>query len=208
MKTKISASALLILAASLIILAGCNNNATPAPSSTYDVVDALNTKLFAVDDITLYSTISQKVGDKDLSLSILDGYDFMLLSENGQSGKLAIYSFSQSNAEKAVSMGNAKAAEWIGYVKSIELSTYAADTDAAARNGIYIRALISIFTPGSEEFVEDALGIYGSPSGNASKVESGLEITVDKVTYSYFPENVSFCIAPSNSSIPSAIRPE
>ena len=206
MRTRISA--LLLLATLFTLLVGCKNEPVQSPTASYDIVDALNVKLFVVDEMSLYETINKKIEDRDLSLLPLDGYDFMLLSENGKSGKLAIYSFSEDESDSAVSMGNSKAAGWIGYVKSVELSTYAADNEAAVRNGVYIRTLINTFTPGSEEFVEDALGIYEEPSGDASEIEAGLEITVDTVTYRYSPDNVSFRVLPSNSSIPSAIRPE
>lgn len=206
MRSKIAL--LLVLIISFALFTGCKHDASSDLSASFNVVDALHTKLFAIEDESLFESINQIIGDNDMSLSPLDGYNFMLLSENGTSGKLAIYSFSDEEANEAVSIGNTSASEWIGYVKAVELSTYASDTQAAARNGVYIRALINIFTPGAEELVENALGIYGEPSGDASKNKSGLEITVDTVTYSYSPENVSFRIIPSASAIPNAIRPE
>ncbi len=205
MRSKISV--LLLFTVLLAFSSGCHSDTVSSGAASYEVVDALNTKLFAIDEPSLYETINQKLESDGLSLLPLDGYDFMLLSENGKSGKLAIYSFSQDEADKAVSIGNTAAAGWVGYVKSIELSTYASDADAAKRNGIYIRAIISVFSPGSEEFVENALGIYGTPSGDAKGIESGLEITVDTVTYKYFPDNVSFQVSPSEESVPNAIRP-
>lgn len=206
MRSKIVLLMLAIL--SFALFSGCKHDETSDLSASFGVVDATGTKLFDVTDESLYESIDRIIEDDDLSLSPLDGYDFMLLSENGRSGKLAIYSFSQEEAEKAVSRGNQAASEWVGNVKAVELSTYASDTQAAARNGIYIRALIGIFTPGAEEFVENALGIYGGPSGEATENGAGFEITVDTVTYSYFPENVSFRVEPSDAAIPAAIRPE
>ena len=107
--------------------------------------------------------------------------------------------------------------DWIGFVHQVTLSLFASDNEDAEQNGKYIRALISTFTPGAEEDVEDVLGLYGDPHKDAIIADGVNKATFGTVSYLYQTGNGKFIVQPHDkelhdklsleTEVPSVIRP-
>lgn len=76
-----------------------------------------------------------------------------------------------------------------------------------------MRYLITLFTPGSEKYVEDAIGLYGDPAPEAV-IDAGVnQVRIGNVLYSYTSDG-RFLVEPriddwpAEEDTPDAIRPD
>lgn len=174
---------------SLVCVSACVSN-TVNFDVTYSIEGTKNSQYFAVTTDDLLSSINDKLDAAGLSLSVKDsGHESdVYFSENGETWKMNVSIFTNDdikNASYTRSAPTSDPANWVGYIHEVELSLFSDSDEAAARNGQYIRALISAFTPGAEELVEDELGIYGTPGKNTALSESLYRVTMENVVYTY-----------------------
>ena len=212
------------LCTSLVILfllfstAGCSQEESTSDwDETYAITGTENTQLWELKADDFLSRINSLVKSSDMELSYLKEYNpansNCMLTKNGETWKIMLDIFSENEAGASWFKKNANAEGWIGYIEDVELSLYASDTKAAEENGYYLRYLISIFTPGAEEYVENALGIYDDPNQDTTVLDGVNQICMGNVRYSYV-SGKSFMVEPwveewpAEESVPSVIRPQ
>lgn len=209
---------LFIVISLLIATTGCSPKEEALVwDETYAITGTENTQLWELKVDDFLSSINSLIENSDMKLSYLKDYDSAssncMLTKNGETWKILLDIFSENEASASWFKKNADAVGWIGYIEDIELSLYADDTKTAEENGYYLRYLISIFTPGAEEYVENALGIYGEPNQDAVVLDGVNQICIGNVRYSYV-SGKSFMVEPwaadwpEEESAPNVIRPQ
>lgn len=205
----------------LLILPGCANMAAEAEEPeftvTYEVVGTEDTQMWALKPEEFLEAINADLGDR-LRLEFLGEYDESSLScrytDNGETWKISADIFPADEVGKFYYNDYEGVEAWAYNIKELELSTFADSEQDAKDNGIYIRALIHMFTPGVEELVKDVLGLYGDPDPAAVIGEGVTRATIGNVAYTYIPDQKRFYVKPHDETVgiieeqPTVIRPE
>lgn len=205
----------------LLILPGCANMEAEAEEPeftvTYEVVGTEDTQMWALKPEEFLETINANLEDR-LRLELLGEYDESSLScrytDNGETWKISADIFPADEVGKFYYNDYEGVEAWAYNIKELELSTFADSEQDAKDNGIYIRALIHMFTPGVEEIVEDVLGLYGDPDPAAVIGEGVTRATIGNVAYTYIPGQNRFYVEPHDETVgiieeqPTVIRPE
>lgn len=200
----------------LLILPGCAPK-DPDFTITYSVVGTENTQMWALKPEEFLETFNAGLEDR-LQLDFMGEYDERSLScrftSNGETWKISADIFPADDVGKFYYNDYEGVEEWAYDIKKIELSTYADTEQDAKDNGIYIRALINMFTPGAEELVEDILGLYDDPDQSAVIIDGVTRATIGNVVYTYLPDQKRFYVEPHDETVgiieeqPGVIRPE
>lgn len=205
----------------LLILPGCANMAAEAEEPeftvTYEVVGTEDTQMWALKPEEFLETINADLEDR-LRLELLGEYDESSLScrytDNGETWKISADIFPADEVGKFYYNDYEGVEAWAYNIKELELSTFADSEQDAKDNGIYIRALINMFTPGAEDMVEDVLGLYGDPDPAAVIGEGVTRATIGNVAYTYIPNQKRFYVEPHDETVgiieeqPTVTRPE
>ena len=205
----------------LLILPGCANMAAEAEEPeftvTYEVVGTEDTQMWVLKPEEFLEAINADLGDR-LRLEFLGEYDESSLScrytDNGETWKISADIFPADEVGKFYYNDYEGVEAWAYNIKELELSTFADSEQDAKDNGIYIRSLIHMFTPGVEELVEDVLGLYGDPDPAAVIGEGVTRATIGNVAYTYIPNQKRFYVEPHDETVgiieeqPTVIRPE
>lgn len=202
----------------LLPLGGCSKAGSDQDwEESYGITGTEHTQLWDLKYDAFLSAYNALIVEDTMKLDYLEAYDpsssNCMLTKNGESWKLLLKVFSENEADASWFKKDPDASSWVGNVESVELSLFSTGTKDAEENGLYIRYLISLLTPGAEEYVENALGIYGEPADEAVVSSGVYQIYVGDVLYSYTSGD-SFlaepCIKnwPAEEVPPTAIRPE
>jgi len=214
MKGKIIVLCLLVF----VLMVGCSQKEeAPSWSETYTITGTKNTQMWDLDAGSFLGIMNDLIAEESMKLDYLKEYDptssNCMLTKNGETWKLLLDVFSESEAGASWFKNVQGSDEWTGNIQSVELSLFSKDTKTAEENGYYVRYLISVFTPGAETIVEDSIGLYGDPDPDAV-VDVGVnQIAVGNVLYSYTSDN-RFIVRPfiedwpEEESAPAAIRPQ
>lgn len=163
---------------------------------TYEITGTEYTQLFKVTPSEFLDTFNELVGE-ELALDYLHPYTdddrSCSLTNNGETW--VIWLDVLPSDEPGFSAEEIK--KFTGLTKDITLSTSAHNDEDAEANGIYLRALITMFTPGGETFVEDSLGIYGEPDERAVISDGFTMLKMENVLYTYDEEDHKFTIRPA-----------
>ena len=186
-------------------------------SIVYEVVGTESTQLWDLKAEDFLTMLNAAVPE-DLQLYPLHEYDPNSLSypltRNGETWKINLSIFPADKVDSLAYKNEKNVNEWVNNISEVELSLYANNEADAKNNGVYVRELITIFTPGAEELVEDAIGLYGEPEEEAIITEGVYRVSVDSVAYTYMPNQNSFIVQPhlepwpETESSPSVIRPD
>lgn len=184
---------------------------------TYAITGTENTQMWDLKADDFLSAINGLISDDSMKLEYLNEWNptssNCMLTKNGESWKILLDVFSESEASTSWMRKNPGSEEWAGNIESVELSLSTQDEFAAEENGFYVRYLISIFTPGAEKLVEDSIGLYAEPNPEAVVIEGVNRVTIGNVAYSYTSDG-RFIVEPfiaewkAESAPPKAIRPE
>lgn len=205
----------------MLLLPGCAQMAAeaeePEITMTYEVVGTENTQMWVLKPEEFLETLNAGLEDR-LQLDFLEEYDDSSLScrftGDGESWKISADIFPADEVGKFYYNDYEDVESWAYDIQELELSTYADTEQQAKDNGIYIRALIHMFTPGVEELVEDVLGLYGDPDPAAVIGEGVTRATIGNVAYTYIPNQKRFYVEPHDETVgiieeqPTVIRPE
>ena len=176
-----------ILVFSSLFCTSCATSQNPTFDVTYEITGTKYTQLFEVTPSEFLDTFNELVGE-ELALDYLHPYTdddrSCSLTNNGETWAILLDVYSERN-------------EFNGLIKEITLSTSASSDEDAEANGIYLRTLITMFTPGGETFVEDSLGIYGEPNKNAIVTDGVTKIVMENVAYVYQKEENKFRTFPA-----------
>lgn len=213
---KISAFGLVVMILLSVTACGAVEE-EPEWSESYAITGTENTQMWDLKADGFLSSINSIITDDSMKLEYLKEWNptssNCMLTKNGESWKILLDVFSESEANTSWMRKNTGAEEWVGNIESVELSLFAQDELEAEENGLYVRYLISIFTPGAEKLVEDSIGLYGEPTPDAVVIEGVNRVTVGNVAYSYTSDG-HFIVEPfvtdweAESATPAAIRPE
>lgn len=210
--------ALLVALCILFLLGGCSEKEQdPEWSETYQITGTEHTQMWVLNADSFLSSINALITEDGMKLDYLKEYDptssNCMLTKNGTSWKILLDIFSESEASASWFKNTPASTEWVGNIESVELSLSAKDTKASEENGYYVRYLISIFTPGAENEVEEKIGLYGDPDQSAV-IDVGVnQIEIGNVLYSYTSDG-RFIVEPriedwpTEESAPAAIRPK
>lgn len=195
----------------MFLTTACANN-TPKWSETYPIVGVENYQMWDLKADSFLPLINEMAESDTMTLDYLhdlDGFESSncMLTKNGNSWKILLSVFTVSDAEKRAYREIDDAQNWIGNIEEVELSLYSDGETAAKENGIYIRNLIRLFTPGAEELVEDALGLYGEPHKDAVLIDGVTRVSVGSVVYTYVEGNQRFIVQPHLDSWPTEETP-
>ena len=208
---------LICLFVATALLAGCSNSSKDNNwTVTYDVVGTENNQLWDLKSEDFLTLINEQVSD-EMQLDYLKEYDpdsmSCMLSKNGETWKILLDVFPAGEVDSLTFKKYDEVSDWVNNIGKVELSLFADDEESAKENGIYVRTLISIFTPGAESLVEDAIGLYGEPEKDAVISEGVRRVSLDSVAYTYFVDKGRFLVQPhlepwpEADSSPSVIRP-
>ena len=193
----------------LLFLSSCG---AASFTETYEITGTENTQLFCLTTDDLLGELNKLLSDEaQLTKENNDWGCYFYDGDNGWS--FSIHTFTDHMADNFVFKRYEESANWVGYIEKIELSLFAETDEDARKNGEDIRALITIFTPGIEEDVENVLGIYGKPNDKSMIVDGVYRYTAGNVVYTY-QENERFFVEPHVENWPKteeqagAIRPE
>lgn len=205
-----------MLAVPVILLTSCGQSASVDFTNPYTVVGTKYNQYFELRAEELLAALNETVGDDAPQLEIMDsGHErTTYFTLNGETWKLLLHVFSDDDIS-TLSVASGDQTQWIGYIKEIELSLYSDSEETALQNGTYLRALISIFAPGAEEKVEDALGIYDDPEKSAAITDGVTRAICGTVAFSYV-DGDSFLVTPYDEALheklsetpPSVIAPD
>ena len=210
--------ALLVALCISFLLGGCSEKEQdPEWSETYQITGTEHTQMWVLNADSFLSSINALITEDGMKLDYLKEYDptssNCMLTKNGTSWKILLDIFSESEASASWFKNTPASTEWVGNIESVELSLSAKDTKASEENGYYVRYLISIFTPGAENEVEEKIGLYGDPDQSAV-IDVGVnQIEIGNVLYSYTSDG-RFIVEPriedwpTEESAPAAIRPK
>lgn len=183
---------------------------------SYNVVGTEQTQLWDLKADDFLEQINSAIPE-DMQLSYLKEYDpnskNCMLTQNGDTWKLNLSVFSSSEANSLTYKGEENVSDWVNNIEKVKLSLYSDNEETAKENGTYVREIITIFTPGAEEIVEDAIGLYGEPEKDAVISEGVYRVSIDSVAYTYIPNQNTFTAQPhieswpDESMAPSVIRP-
>lgn len=203
-----------LAAAALCLLTACTSSQSSF-TTPFSVVGTQFNQYFAIDSDSFQKQLNETLSDSAPPLEYLDSDSerSVYLSKNGETWKILLQVFTADDVSDAVEPSG-DPAEWVGYVHEVKLSLYAASEQEAQENGAYIRALLTLFTPGAEEEIEDVLGIYGDPKREAILSDSMTRATYGTVSYTYAKDDY-FLVTPydesllkeSKESSPAVIRP-
>lgn len=197
----------------LLFLSACGNK-TASFDVNYQIVGTKHNQYFCLSADTLLADLNTN----------LDIYDLSLVTTPKEDNDLSVWYSDDGTGWKVIArlMGafnaglSAETKSWSGYIGKVELDLYADSPDDAKRNGQYIRAIIATFTPGAEEIVEDALGIYGPPSRKTIIGDGVSRVIMENVVYTYLDDNHRFEVTPydvalfeqANKEEQNIVRPE
>lgn len=202
----------------LLSLAGCTKAESDSGwEENYEITGTEHTQMWELKYDDFLSAYNDLIPDENMKLDYLKDYDpassNCMLTKNGESWKILLKVFTETEADASWFKNEPDAAAWVGNIESAELSLFSADTKAAEENGLYVRYLITLFTPGSEKYVEDAIGLYGDPAPEAV-VDVGVnQVLIGNVLYSYTSDG-RFLVEPrvddwpAEEDAPAAIRPD
>lgn len=184
---------------------------------SYNVVGTEQTQLWDLKADDFLEQINSAIPE-DMQLSYLKEYDpnskNCMLTQNGDTWKLNLSVFSSSEADSLTYKGEENVSDWVNNIEKVKLSLYSDNEETAKENGTYVREIITIFTPGAEEIVEDAIGLYGEPEKDAVISEGVYRVSIDSVAYTYIPNQNTFTAQPhieswpDESTAPSVIKPD
>lgn len=186
------------MAAVLLLCSSCTGPTADFDIS-YEVVDDTYNQYFVLDPDQLLIDLNASLSEYNLSLSVSPKSDEDLstwYTENSDGWKIIAHTMGTFSAKIS-----SETKSWSRYIQKVELSLYSEDDETAKRNGQYIRALISTFTPGAEETVENALGIYGTPSSRATISDGIYRATMGNVCYEYQPNRDKFFVRPLDQKL-------
>ncbi len=199
-------------------LSGCaKTESDTSLEENYEITGTEHTQMWELKYNDFLSAYNDLISDETMKLDYLKEYDpsssNCMLTKNGESWKILLKVFTENEADASWFKNEPDAAEWVGNIESAELSLFSADTKAAEENGLYVRYLITLFTPGSEKYVEDAIGLYGDPAPEAV-IDAGVnQVRIGNVLYSYTSDG-RFLVEPriddwpAEEDTPDAIRPD
>lgn len=203
----------------ILSLAACGSSSdSQSWSVAYDVVGTERAQLWDVKADDLLTALNEAVPE-NMQLRYLNEYDPSSMScpltTDGETWKILLDVFAADQVDSFPYKNEEDASEWINNVGNIELDLYSTSDEDAEENGIYVREIISILTPGAEQLVEDALGLYGEPEKSAVISDGVRRVSADSVTYTYFVNQKRFIAEPhvapwpvEEEEIPTVIRPE
>lgn len=200
------------------LLSACGQSVDKESWTTaYDVVGTEHTQLWDLKADDFLAQINS-ASPEDMQLSYLKEYDpssmNCMLTQNGETWKINLSVFPSSEADTLTYKDEANASDWINNIGKVELSLYSDSEETSKENGTYVREIISIFTPGAEEIVENAIGLYGEPEKEAVISEGVYRVSIDSVAYTYIPNQNKFTaqphieLWPEENTTPSVIKPD
>ena len=208
---------LITLAVVAALLAGCSTSSDSTWTVEYDVVGTEHNQLWNLKADDFLTLINHQVSD-EMKLDYLKEYDpesmQCMLTKNGSTWKIILHVFPAADVDSLTYKGLDESSDWGNNIGKVELSLFADNEESAKENGMYVRALISIFTPGAETLVEDAIGLYGEPEKDAVISEGVHRVSLDSVAYTYMVNQNRFLVQPhiepwpEPESSPSVIRPD
>ena len=201
---------IMLVCINAILLPSCSSN--PNFTVTYPVTGTEYTPMWPITGDEFSAALDDRIIENgyeiDLSLLKETSDGLYLLSSDGDAWDISISLF--TDIESQTIPGSS---DYIGYIKDLEVSTYASTDDDAIYNGQLIRSVISVFTPGAEEAVEENIGLYGDPDKDAIIADGVYRVTIESVVYTYIPGSNSFMVEPylkdqpSEEEIPNVIKP-
>ena len=214
MKKKVAS----VLLAAVCLLASCGNPSTEDTWEVkYEVIGTEHTQLWSLTADEFLVTLNSALSE-NMQLSYLKEYDpnskNCMLTQNGETWKINLSVFPEGDVDSLTYKNQENVHEWVNNVSKVELSLYSDNEETAKENGIYVRELIRIFTPGAEKIVEDAIGLYGEPEKEAIIDENTFRVSIGSVAYTYMPTENSFVVQPhieswsEEETMPSVIIPD
>ena len=206
------------LLATICLLSSCGNSSNQENWTVeYDVVGTEQTQLWSLKADDFLSSFNSALPE-NMQLSYLKEFDpdskNCMLTKNGETWKINLNVFPKGDTDSLFYKDQENVHEWVNNVSKVELSLYSDNEETAKENGIYVRELIKMFTPGAEKIVEDAIGLYGEPEKEAAIDENTFRVSIGSVAYTYMPTENSFVVQPhveswsEEEAMPSVIMPD
>lgn len=204
----------------LLSISGCSKTSnTSVWTESYEITGTEDTQMWVLKYDDFMVAFNNLIADDNIKLDYLkecdDTSSSCMLTENGESWKILLKIFSQGDSDRAKFKKNPDVKSWVGNIESVELSLYSDNEETAKENGIYVRNLISFFTPGAEKDVEDNIGLYGNPDPKAVINENISRVACGNVVYTYvYGQDYRFIVEPhiedwpEEESAPNVVRPD
>lgn len=200
------------------LLVACADNKAPEWSEAYSIVGLEDNQMWDLKADSFLPLINETIENDAMVLSYLHELDDFessncMLTKDGESWKILLSIFSVGDSEKRKYQKVEDAKSWVGNIEEVELSLYSDGEDTAKENRVYVRNLIRVFTPGAEELVEEAIGLYGKPYKDAVLMDGVNRVTVGGVVYTYMESQHRFIVQPhldswpTEENAPNIIRP-